>query len=66
MERRYRKKRFGSDGGKDSVIGALKKVLHTVGQAFCVLFGFGCEARRQAVDAGACDYSGEGKDKYGR
>ena len=66
MERRYRKKRYGSDGGKDSVIGYAKKVIHTLGQAFCVLFGFDCEARRRAVDAGACDYSGEGKDKYGR
>ena len=61
MERRYRKKKFGYDLGA-----AMRKVLHTVGQAFCVLLGFDCEARRRAVDARACDYSGEGKDKYGR
>ena len=41
------------------------RVFRAIGQAFLLPLGFDCEARRRAVDAGACDFSGEGRNRYG-
>jgi hypothetical protein len=41
---------------------ALKKIFDTV--AF--LFGIRSNTRDNAVDVGLCDFSGQGRDKYGR
>lgn len=39
-----------------------KKVLEVV----LFVLGFDCEMRRESVDEGLCDFSGQGRDKYGR
>lgn len=43
----------------------IRKAVHKIGQALLLLLGFDCVARRRAVDAGACDFSGEGRNRYG-
>lgn len=43
----------------------IRKAVHKIGQALLLLLGFDCEARRRAVDAVACDFSGEGRNRYG-
>lgn len=40
----------------------LKKIL----EALTLMFGLDCKTRRDAVDAGICDFGGQGRDKYGR
>ena len=30
------------------------------------VLGFDCKARRDAVDTGLCDFSGQGRDKFGK
>ena len=42
----------------------IRKAVHKIGQAFLLLLGCDCEARRRAVDAGVCDFSGEGRNRY--
>lgn len=42
------------------------KFLKSVWEMFLFLLGFDGQARRQAVDDGICDFSGQGKDRYGR
>lgn len=32
----------------------------------CLWLGLDCPARRADVDAGICNYSGQGRNKYGR
>lgn len=44
----------------------VKKVLHRIGQYILFALGFDCEIRRESVDEGLCDFSGQGRDKYGR
>lgn len=44
----------------------MKKVLKAIANAILFILGCDCEARRQAVDDGICDFSGQGRDKYGR
>lgn len=41
---------------------ALKRILAEI----AYFLGFGGEVRRQAVDDGICDFSGQGRNKYGR
>lgn len=43
-----------------------RSVIKAIFNVFAVLIGADCEWRRQAVDDGACDFGGQGKDKYGR
>lgn len=45
---------------------AIVKALKTIFNVFALLVGADCEARRKAVDNGICDFSGQGRDKYGR
>lgn len=44
----------------------MKKVLKAIFEFFALLIGADCDTRRQAVDDGACDFSGQGRDKYGK
>lgn len=47
----------------------MKKLLAAVKaffNVFAFMLGAGCEIRRNAVDDGICDFSGQGRDKYGR
>ena len=30
------------------------------------VLGFNCKERRKSVDDGICDFSGQGRDKYGK
>lgn len=41
-------------------------MLHKILQWFLFLLGFDCELRRKAVDEGLLDFSGQGRDKYGK
>ena len=43
----------------------MKKFLRGVFEFFAFILGFDCQTRRDAVDAGICDFSGQGRDKYG-
>lgn len=33
---------------------------------FLAILGLDCDMRRKAVDDGICDFSGQGRDKYGK
>ena len=44
----------------------MKKFFKAVFEFFAAIVGADCETRRQAVDDGICDFSGQGRDKYGR
>lgn len=44
----------------------MKKVLKAIYEFFALLIGADCDTRREAVDEGLCDFSGQGRDKYGR
>lgn len=44
----------------------MKKFLLKCLDVFMFALGFDCEMRRNAVDEGLCDFSGQGRDKYGR
>lgn len=41
-------------------------MLHKILQWFLFLLGCDCEMRREAVDEGLLDFSGQGRDKYGK
>ena len=41
-------------------------MLHKIFQWILFILGFDCEMRGQAVDDGLLDFSGQGRDKYGR
>lgn len=43
----------------------MKKVFKKIYEVIALLLGADCETRREAVDAGICDYSGQGKNNYG-
>lgn len=43
----------------------MKKVLRAIKEAVLFALGYDCKTRRDAVDAGICDYSGQGRGKYG-
>ena len=40
----------------------LKKILDFL----MFVLGLDCDARRKSVNDGICDYSGQGRDKYGK
>lgn len=44
----------------------MKKALKKFFDLLLLVLGLDCEARRKAVDDGICDFSGQGKNKYGR
>lgn len=44
----------------------VKKILNAIKNGILFLFGLDCKARRDAVDAGLLDFSGQGRDKYGK
>lgn len=41
-------------------------MLRKIWQWFLFLLGFDCELRREMVDAGLLDFSGQGRNKYGK
>ena len=42
-----------------------KKILNAIKAAALLLLGYDCKARRDAVDAGTLDLSGQGRQIYG-
>lgn len=44
----------------------MKKVFRALRNIFALLIGADCDWKREAVDNGLCDFSGEGRDKNGR
>lgn len=44
----------------------MKTALKKIFDLLAFLLGIRSDARDQAVDDGICDYSGQGRDKYGR
>ena len=44
----------------------IKMLIDRILDLLCLLLGLDCPARRADVDAGICDYSGQGRNKYGR
>ena len=44
----------------------MKKFLKGVVEFLALVLGCDCKSRRDAVDAGICDFSGQGRNKYGK
>lgn len=44
----------------------MKRIFKAIIGAFLLLMGVDCKLRREAVDEGICDFSGQGKDRYGK
>lgn len=44
----------------------MKKVFKKIIDTVAFLFGIRSDIRDNAVDNGLCDFSGQGRDKYGR
>lgn len=44
----------------------MKKFLKSVVEFLALVLGCDCKSRRDAVDAGICDFSGQGRNKYGK
>ena len=44
----------------------MKKFFANCLDVLLCIFGLDCKARRQAVDEGVCDYSGQGRNRYGK
>ena len=44
----------------------MKKAVKKIFDVLAFLFGIGGKIRDNAVDDGLCDFSGQGRDKYGR
>lgn len=44
----------------------MKKVFRVLFNILASLMGANCDWQRDAVDNGICDYSGQGRDKYGK
>lgn len=44
----------------------MRRFIKEVTNFFALLLDGDCEARRNAVDLGLCDFSGQGRDKYGK
>ena len=44
----------------------MKKFFKALFNIFALLLGADCEWRREAVENGWCDFSGQGRDKYGK
>ena len=43
----------------------MKKVFKAILETVLFVLGFDGEIRRQSVNDGICDFSGQGRDKYG-
>lgn len=41
-------------------------ILNAIKDGTLLLFCFDCKARREAAEAGLLDFSGQGRDKYGK
>ena len=44
----------------------MKKVFKVILEVLALLVGADCDTRRKAVDDGLCDFSGQGRGKYGK
>lgn len=44
----------------------IKKAFKAFFNGIIFIFGLTDEARKEAVDLGLCDYSGQGRNKYGK
>ena len=44
----------------------MKKFLLKCLDVLMFVLGLDCDMRRKAVDEGLCDFSGQGRDKYGK
>lgn len=44
----------------------MKKAIKKIFNVFMFLFGVGGDIRKNAADEGLCDYSGQGRDIYGK
>lgn len=44
----------------------MKKLIETIIEVIAILVGADSNTRREAVAEGICDYSGQGRNKYGR
>ena len=44
----------------------MKKFFKFLFNLIASIVGADCDWRRESVDLGLCDYSGQGRDKYGR
>lgn len=44
----------------------MKKFLKVFFEIIALLVGADCETRRAAVESGICDFSGQGRDQYGK
>lgn len=44
----------------------MRRFIRAVANFFALFLGSDCEVRRNAVDLGLCDFSGQGRDKYGK
>lgn len=45
---------------------SMKKFFKALANIFALLIGADCEWRREAIDNGIIDHSGQGRDKYGK
>lgn len=44
----------------------IKEVIGRILDFLCLWLGLDCPARREDVDAGICDFSGQGRNTYGK
>lgn len=44
----------------------IKRALKATWETILFVLGFDGEIRRESVDDGICDYSGQGRNKYGK
>ena len=44
----------------------MKKVFKFLFNLIATLVGADCDWRRESVEEGLCDYSGQGRDEYGK
>lgn len=44
----------------------MKKIFKAIIGAIMFLLGSDCDTRRESVDEKLCDFSGQGKDRYGK
>lgn len=44
----------------------MKRFFNKIFQELLFLLGFGGEVRKETVDADICDFSGQGRNKYGK
>ena len=44
----------------------MKKILSKCLDVIMFVLGFDCDIRRKSVDYGICDFSGQGRNNYGK